>query len=843
MSQELAQQLNELKKLMDAGLITPEDYEHQKTEILRHLSQARFTSGSRSVIPELGSMRALGAYALLDTIGVGGMGTVYRGRHRNEEKSRQQGGDVAIKILHPQYAQQPAYQNRFEQEALLGLRMEHPNIVRVFDLIVDGEMLGLVMELIEGRELSDIIGRTVGPMPWVQAGTIFRQVLDAIACVHESGIVHRDIKPENLMVSGERVRLMDFGIAKDVSKNNTRTGTTMGTIAYMAPEQFLSARDVDERADVYALGMTLYEMLAGRLPWDDDLAEFGILKIKESGDYPGPEAFYPHIPQHVLDTLSAMLTVDIDNRITSVAAVRAALYPDVVHTEAEGLSKPTPDLDPTPVPAPVLAPSPGSSKPNSRGRRQLTAALTASGLGVGVLVLLCAGAPLVWYATKIRAAGKKLDESLVQLELFKTDAQRNQEPRLLEEARQLAQESLEIRSTAGALGVEALATVWLHEWHYPRTSWNKHEFDEDLALVRGALEVGESVEGRLAEALLLSSACRMGVAMCADGDAAYDLVLGEGARWLQLESAWTRAMFLNDRAAMHTQSGDADTARGLWSSVTSLCDRSDELREASWINSGELSRECAQARGGLADVDGWLLESRWLIDNLRDANGRIGSAITQRLWGTPAPSCVGIPWRWSPDFEQYIPKFRWSTQPELSFCYYAGLLALDCPHMASEVRALGRYEAQDMAWTEMMHAWNTTRADEPNQRCELDGLSLPAPVQGLFAERVSWVSSKGAMLELKEDGEYELSFPCSDDNLTLRGGWELRYDGEEDLFTLWASLFSVSGAGNYIQNPVSMFSQGDNDKLRFAFADGQLTFAGRSLTCGVYHSDSFTRTQ
>jgi serine/threonine protein kinase len=395
MSQDLAQQLSELKKLLDAGLITTDDYEHKKAELLSH----RFTSGGSGATTDSGGLKTLGAYTLLEAIGAGGMGTVYRGRHRNDEKSRQQGGDVAIKVLHPQYARQPAYRDRFEQEALLGLRMDHPNIVRVFDLIVDGDLLGLVMELIEGRELSDIIGRTVGPMPWAQASPIFRQLLDVIACVHDSGIVHRDIKPENLMVTGERVKLMDFGIAKDISNSNTRTGTTMGTVAYMAPEQFLSTRDVDERADIYALGMTLYEMLAGQLPWDNGLAEFSILKLKESGDYPGPETFYPHIPQHVLDTLAAMLQVNIDARIPSIAAVRTALYPDTTApTGYDGIRLPPTNIknNPTPEHQPTPSPAKLSPKPGGGGGRQLLAAtlaatLAASGLGVVALVVVCAG--------------------------------------------------------------------------------------------------------------------------------------------------------------------------------------------------------------------------------------------------------------------------------------------------------------------------------------------------------------------------------------------------------------------------------------------------------------------
>ena len=195
------------------------------------------------------------------------MGTVYRGRHRSPEIAARQGGEVAIKVMHPHIARNESFAERFEREASLGLKLDHPGICRVHDLVVDGGVLALVMELVEGEPLSELIGTTTGPIPWGRAWPMLEQLLDSVTYLHAQGVLHRDIKPENILVgSGGQLKLLDLGIAKDAGSGKTKTGVGMGTVDYMAPEQHTDAGKVDERADVYALGMTLYEMLAGRLP-------------------------------------------------------------------------------------------------------------------------------------------------------------------------------------------------------------------------------------------------------------------------------------------------------------------------------------------------------------------------------------------------------------------------------------------------------------------------------------------------------------------------------------------------------------------------------------------------
>jgi serine/threonine protein kinase len=143
---------------------------------------------------------------------------------------------------------------------------------------------------------------------------------------HSQGVVHRDIKPENVVVgTNGSLKILDFGIAKDLEDGKTKTGTGMGTVDYMAPEQYTDASKVDQRADIYALGMTLYEMLAGRLPWAASTTEFKVLTLKSQGDFPPPTDFYPEIPEGVLRALDGALAVELGDRFTDVGAFRRAL--------------------------------------------------------------------------------------------------------------------------------------------------------------------------------------------------------------------------------------------------------------------------------------------------------------------------------------------------------------------------------------------------------------------------------------------------------------------------------------------------------------------------------------
>ena len=315
-------QLEKLVEMLKGGFITPEEFEVQKRALLdRPDPTSSHTPGSDPAM-----RKEIGAYRLLAFLGEGGMGAVYRGRHRSDEMARRQGGDVSIKVMHAQYARNPEYRTRFEREATLGMRLDHPNIARVHDLIVDGGELALVIQFVAGQALSHVMGAAASPLDWESALTLFEPLLDAVGTAHVHGVIHRDIKPENVLVSDAGVPLIvDFGIAKDQGSAHTRTGTGMGTVEYMAPEQYTDAGSVDHRADIYSLGMVLYEMLAGRLPWEPDTPDFEILEQKARRQLMSPAAFRPGIPREIVAALAPAVAASPDERHGSTEVFRAAL--------------------------------------------------------------------------------------------------------------------------------------------------------------------------------------------------------------------------------------------------------------------------------------------------------------------------------------------------------------------------------------------------------------------------------------------------------------------------------------------------------------------------------------
>lgn len=205
-----------------------------------------------------------GRYLLVEPIGEGGMATVYRSFDQRLQVWR------AIKVLNPKYARSRRVRERFDAEAQTMALLEHPNIVRVYDVGSIGEISYIVMELVQGGALVDWLER-YGAMPPGLALSVTDQICHGISAAHRKGVIHRDVKPHNVLVTLEGVcRITDFGIARvgsgDLSK--TKTGAVMGTWGYMAPEQRSDAKTVDERADVYALAATLFTLLTNRIPMD-----------------------------------------------------------------------------------------------------------------------------------------------------------------------------------------------------------------------------------------------------------------------------------------------------------------------------------------------------------------------------------------------------------------------------------------------------------------------------------------------------------------------------------------------------------------------------------------------
>ncbi|HZV02296.1 MAG TPA: protein kinase, partial [Planctomycetota bacterium] len=205
-----------------------------------------------------------GTYRIVRKLGEGGMGAVYEAVDNIDRK-------VALKVMKPEFAKTKDFADRFKREAMAAAKFKHPNSVDVYNFGQDGDVCFLALEYVSGRELRDVI-RENGALPPLRAADIALQVLAALEKAHAAGIVHRDMKPQNVMIASEDGRdvakILDFGIAKmkDASGPQTQLGTIMGTVAYMSPEQ-ARGEVVDGRSDLYSVGIILYQMLTGEVPF------------------------------------------------------------------------------------------------------------------------------------------------------------------------------------------------------------------------------------------------------------------------------------------------------------------------------------------------------------------------------------------------------------------------------------------------------------------------------------------------------------------------------------------------------------------------------------------------
>ncbi|HEU0109146.1 MAG TPA: protein kinase [Vicinamibacteria bacterium] len=305
-----------------------------------------------------------GKYEILGKLGAGGMAAVYRARHLAFGEVR------AIKVVNNRLADDEEFLRRFRNEAVVARRLQHPNAVRVDDLDMteDGRPF-IVMEYVEGQNLREVV-RHQGALSLRRAVVIARQVAAALAAAHELGIIHRDIKPDNILLTGtgeaETAKVLDFGIAKmkesalgDSGAVATRTGMVVGTPQYISPEQAMGRRgsDLDGRADLYSLGVVLYEMVTGRLPFESDTA-MGIILHHLQTPPPEPREVRPDlgIPDSLSAVLMRALQKEPDKRFPSATAMATALQEvlatlpeDARATEADGAGTARP-LTPPPIP-------------------------------------------------------------------------------------------------------------------------------------------------------------------------------------------------------------------------------------------------------------------------------------------------------------------------------------------------------------------------------------------------------------------------------------------------------------------------------------------------------------
>ncbi|HEY7356328.1 MAG TPA: serine/threonine-protein kinase [Ktedonobacterales bacterium] len=267
------------------------------------------------------TLSTLGPYELLSLLGVGGMAEIYRAHDPRLDR------EVAIKVLPMDLARQPGFLERFRREARVVARLDHPNIMPIYDFGEEGGVMYVVMPLIEGGTLRDRIVKR-GTCTLREAASILYQVAQALHEAHQHGLVHRDVKPANiLMAPGERAVLADFGIACALAdqreKGLTQAGMGIGTAEYMSPEQ-ACGNPVDHRADVYALGVVLFQALTGRVPFAAS-DHFTTVYMQIHEPPPAPRSINPNIPPAVEAVILKALAKDPNQRFQSAAAFGVAL--------------------------------------------------------------------------------------------------------------------------------------------------------------------------------------------------------------------------------------------------------------------------------------------------------------------------------------------------------------------------------------------------------------------------------------------------------------------------------------------------------------------------------------
>ena len=254
-------------------------------------------------------------YEIIEKIGNGGMATVYKAKCHVLNRY------VAIKILRDEFTTDEEFIKRFEVEAQSAASITHPNIVSVYDVGVDGNLYYIVMELIKGKTLKEIIVEEKGPLHWKWSVNIAIQIASALEIAHKNHIIHRDIKPHNIIITEDGVaKVTDFGIAKAVSNSTiTAFGTTIGSVHYFSPEHARGGF-TDEKSDLYSLGVVMYEMLTGRVPFDADTPVSVALKHMQEEPIAAKDV-NPNIPSAVNDIIMKALKKDTNLRYQNATAM------------------------------------------------------------------------------------------------------------------------------------------------------------------------------------------------------------------------------------------------------------------------------------------------------------------------------------------------------------------------------------------------------------------------------------------------------------------------------------------------------------------------------------------
>jgi tRNA A-37 threonylcarbamoyl transferase component Bud32 len=328
--------------------------------------------------------QTIGQYQIVQRLGRGGMADVYKAFHTGLAMYR------ALKVIRPEFVTEEGFKERFQREAQAVAALRHPNIVQMHDFGVQDNLYYMVMEFIEGQDLKSYLTQHGQIRPFSQIFTILEQVASALGYAHQRGVVHRDIKPANIMLTTEgQAILMDFGIAKmlTLAERMTQTGVGIGTPTYMSPEQARGEATVGPAADIYSLGIVLYEMLTGRVPFSADTPLAVMLKAIND-PLPPPRDFSPDIPDVLQGVVLKATAKDPAQRYQTAEAFVDGLRRSL--NLAPGAPVPPdllpPDKEATHVP-PQKSTVPGTVGPKKKKAKQRQTPWLL--IGGAVLILLC----------------------------------------------------------------------------------------------------------------------------------------------------------------------------------------------------------------------------------------------------------------------------------------------------------------------------------------------------------------------------------------------------------------------------------------------------------------------
>jgi serine/threonine protein kinase len=327
---------------------------------------------------EIGSR--VGDYEVLQILGAGGMGRVYKVRNVISDRIE------AMKMLLPDLEGNPGLADRFMREIKVQASLDHPNIAALYTALRVENQLLMLMEHVEGTTLDKMM--EAGPVPIERAVDCIAQVLSALSYAHARGVVHRDLKPANMMVTpGGLVKLMDFGIAKMAADRKlTQTGSTVGSLYYMSPEQIKGATDIDARSDLYSLGVSLYEVVTGARPFQGD-SEYSIMAAHLQGNPPPPIQISPNLPAGLSEIILQAIEKDPAKRFQTADAFRNALL-FVCQPVQPAVSAPATGPTPILTAQPQVPPPPQTA----RSHRGLWIAIGAL-LGIAVLAVVAMQIP------------------------------------------------------------------------------------------------------------------------------------------------------------------------------------------------------------------------------------------------------------------------------------------------------------------------------------------------------------------------------------------------------------------------------------------------------------------